>query len=90
MLILKTSNSNLIIGNEASGTRNITDRLASKSQQTSAAFAPDFASRETNLVEDLNDRSSLVITPEVVVDESEDRDLNVSTEFFFPDRSKPE
>ena len=69
---------------------NITDRVAPTYQQTMAAFAPDFAGRETNLVEDLTDESSLIINPEVVVDESEDKDLNVSTKFFFPDRSKPE
>jgi parvulin-like peptidyl-prolyl isomerase len=68
----------------------ITDRVASSAQQTMTAFAPDFAGRETNLVEDLTDESSVVINPEVVVDESEDEDLTVSTNFFFPDRAKPE
>ena len=74
----------------AATAENITDQLVSSFQQTMTAFAPDFAGKETNLVEDLTDESSLVISPEVVVDESEDKDLNVSTKFFFPDQSKPD
>jgi parvulin-like peptidyl-prolyl isomerase len=86
----ETANSNLLIGDESSAAENISDRVALSPQQTIAAFAPDFAGRETNLVEDLTDESSLAISPEVVVDESEDKDLTVSTKFFFPDRDKDE
>jgi parvulin-like peptidyl-prolyl isomerase len=86
----ETANSNLLIGDESSAAENISDRVALSPQQTIAAFAPDFAGRETNLVEDLTDESSLAISPEVVVDESEDKDLTVSTKFFFPDQNKDE
>jgi parvulin-like peptidyl-prolyl isomerase len=48
-------------------------------------FAPDFAYRETNLAEDAGD-SLPPTTPEVtVVTEPEERDLAVTTGFFFPD-----
>ena len=48
-------------------------------------FAPDFAYRETNLTEDAGD-SLPPTTPEVtVVKEPEEKDLAVTTGFFFPD-----
>jgi parvulin-like peptidyl-prolyl isomerase len=87
----ETSDWNLLIDDESAAAGNVSDRVASSLQQTIPAFAPDFAGRETNLVEDLIDESSLAISPEiVVVDESEDKELTVSTEFFFPDRDKDE
>jgi PPIC-type PPIASE domain len=70
-------------------TPNIADGTSNNSQMVIDVFAPDFGYRDANLVEDLQVAATPIEIPEVtVVTEPEERDLAVTTGFFFPNRRK--
>ncbi len=58
---------------------------ANRSVMAFDPFAPDFAYRETNLTEDVGDSSPPTMPEVTVVTEPNERDLALTTGFFFPD-----